>query len=242
MIQNMNKHVRLAASCLVLTAFFYSSCSRVREEVVQAYPDGSPMVVYLLKGDKNDPTRVGERMYYSNGQLQLEKKFSGKPETPDGIWTYYFDNGQPFATGDFSVKHDFGSNWEFFNRNGGLYYDAPTDSVYVADMGLYGTPSTVVFCSGRNKDVIQFYSNFTVRSTERLTDEKRNGRIFFYHSNGNTQVEANFVDGLEEGPYIVYRESGLPLYQGNYSHGQRVGIWEFYDEEGNLVQTQDYSK
>lgn len=219
-----------------------SSCNHVREKVLQSYPNGKPMMVILEKGSKKDPTRVGERMYYESGQLQFEKKFSGKPEIPDGEWTYFFDNGQLFASADFSKKHDFGSNWVFFNRNGNPYYDGKLDSVFVTDMGTFGTPTTVVFCSGIHQDVIQFYSNFTVRSTERLTNEARNGRVYFYFPNGHTQVEANFVNGKEDGPYIVYRENGIPFYQGNYSQGERVGIWEFYNEEGELEHTIDYDK
>jgi len=218
-----------------------SACDPVREEVIQSYPSGKPMLVFLLKGNKKDPTRVGERMYYENGQLQFEKKFTGKPEIPDGTWNYYFDNGQLFATADFSSNHDYGSGWVFKNRNGGPYYDGKLDSVYVTDFGSFGTPSTVVFCSGPHRDVIQFYSNYTVRSTERLTNDARNGRVTFYFPNGNPQVEATFVNGIENGPYTVYRSNGIPYYQGNYSEGHRVGIWEFYDEQGNLENTIDYS-
>ena len=228
---------------IILTAtLLLNACGHVREEIIQTYPNGNPLLVFLVKGDKKDPTRVGERMYYESGQLQFEKHFTGKPEVPTGTWNYYFDNGQLFATADFTKKHDYGSNWSFYNRNGGAYYDGKLDSVYVTDLGMFGTPSTVVFCSGKNKDVIQFYSNYTVRSTERLVNEARSGKVFFYFPNGNPQVEANFVNGLEDGPYIVYRENGIPYYQGNYEQGKRVGIWEFYDEKGELSNTIDYSK
>ena len=226
---------------LIAAIMLLSSCGRTREEVIQAYPNGNPMLVFLVKGDKKDPTRVGERMYYENGQLQFEKKFTGKPETPSGTWNYYFDNGQLFATADFSTRHDYGSHWAFYNRNGEPYYDGKLDSVYVTDLGMFGTPSTVVFCSGTHKDVIQFYSNYTVRSTERLTHDQRNGQVFFYFPNGNPQVEASFKEGVEDGPYIVYRDNGIPYYQGQYANGRRTGIWEFYDEEGNLARTVDYT-
>ena len=227
---------------LVAASMLLGSCDKVRKEVVQTYENGKPMLVYPVKGKKDNPTRVAEQMYYENGQLQFEKKFTGKPEQPDGTWNYYFDNGQLFASADFTKNRQFGSDWVFFNRNGNSYYDGRLDSVYVTDMGMYGTPSTVVFCSGKHQDVIQFYSNYTVRSTERLTDQKRSGRVFFYFPNGQIQVEANFVDGLQNGPYIVYRENGIPFYQGTYAEGKRIGIWEFYDENGDLENTIDYSK
>ena len=238
------KHRNHYPSLLLILAatLLATSCNPVREKVVQSYPNGKPMIVFLEKGDKKDPTRVGEKMFYENGQLQFEKTFSGKPEIPDGTWNYYFDNGQLFASGDFSKNHEYGSNWVFYNRNGGPYYDGILDSVYVNDLGMFGTPSTVVFCSGIHQDVIQFYSNYTVRSTERLTNNVRNGRVIFYFPNGNIQVEANFVNGQEDGPYIVYHDNGIPFYQGNYEQGKRTGIWEFYDKDGELNHTIDYSK
>jgi antitoxin component YwqK of YwqJK toxin-antitoxin module len=107
---------------------------------------------------------------------------------------------------------------------------------------MFGTPSTVSFYSGNNQDVVQFYSNYTVRSTERLSSNMRQGKVYFYFPNGKIQVEANFADGLENGPYIVYHENGVPYYQGVYEQGKRVGIWEFYDKEGNLIEQKDYSK
>lgn len=227
---------------LALATLLICSCNRVREEVIQTYPSGKPMLVILVKGDKKDPTRVGEKMYYESGQLQFEKYFTGKPEEPDGMWNYYWDNGKLFASGDFSKRRDFGSNWVFLNRDGNQYYDGQLDSVYVTDMGMLGTPTTVTFCSGKHEDVVQFYSNFTVRSTERLTNGARSGHVYFYFPNGKTQVEANFENGLEEGPYIVYQENGIPMYQGKYHEGKRVGVWEFYDEQGNLLNTKDYGE
>lgn len=226
---------------LALATLLICSCGHVREEVIQTYPSGKPMLVFLVKGDKKNPTRVGEKMYYESGQLQFEKKFKGKPEVPDGMWSYYWDNGQLFASADFSQRHDFGSNWIFLNRNGDPWYTGKLDSVYVSDMGMFGTPTTVNFCSGKHEDVVQFYSNFTVRSTERLTDGMRSGRVYFYFPNGQVQVEANFSNGQENGPYIVYQENGIPYYQGNYKDGKRVGVWEFYDAEGNLTNTKDYN-
>lgn len=242
-MKSIKTYLRLTNLILIAIAvILIGACNPVREEIIQTHPNGKPMLVFLVKGSKKDPTRVGERMYYENGQLQFEKTFSGKPEIPDGTWKYYFDNGQLFATCDFSQNHEYGSNWEFYNRNGGPYYDGKLDSVHVTDMGMFGTPSTVVFCSGIHQDVIQFYSNYTIRSTERLTNNARNGRVFFYFPNGNIQVEANFVDGQEDGPYIVYHDNGIPFYQGSYEQGKRTGIWEFYDKEGNLSHTMDYSK
>lgn len=226
---------------LIFAALLMAACRPVHEKVVQTYPNGNKMLVYAYTGSEENPTRVAEYMYYEDGALQFEKHFTGKPEVPDGQWNYYFDNGQLFATADFSQHKEFGSRWEFYNRNGGSYYDGKLDSVYVSDLGMFGTPATVVFCSGIHQDVIQFYSNYTVRSTERLTNGSRNGRVIFYFPNGNPQVDAYYANGAEDGPYVVYHENGVPYYQGKYSQGKRTGVWEFYDEQGNLAYTRDFT-
>lgn len=228
-------------SILLLAVLLMAACHPVHEKVVQTYPNGNKMLVYLFTGSEQSPTRVGEKMFYEDGTLQFEKHFSGKPEVPDGQWCYYFDNGQPFATADFSQNHAFGSRWEFFNRNGGAYYDGKLDSIFVSDMGQFGTPATVHFCSGSHQDVVQFYSNYTVRSTQRLTNGSFDGRVLYYFPNGNLQVDAYYVDGVREGPYVVYYENGIPCYQGKYSHDKRTGVWEFYDEQGNLTYTRDFT-
>ncbi|MCQ2295103.1 MAG: hypothetical protein MJZ67_05565 [Bacteroidales bacterium] len=239
----MISKLRFDKICLVLICILLTcACNHVREEVIETYENGKPMLVRLYKGSKKDPTLVGEKMYYENGTLQLEKHFSGKPETPDGTWKYYWDNGNLFATGDFTSNHEFGSNWVFLNRNGENWYPGKLDSTYITSFSNLGTPSTVVFCTGKHQDVVQFYSNYTVRSTERLTDGNRQGKIYFYFPNGNVQVEANFENGVENGPYTVYHENGLPFYMGNYKDGKRIGIWEFYDKDGTLLKTQDYDK
>ena len=226
---------------------FLASCSGTFDKVVQSYENGSPMLVYTYKGSEKEPVLLAEHMYYEDGQVQFEKLFS--KELPDGTWKYYYDNGQLFASADFSKNRQFGSGWQFFNREGKPWYqgmnvspDTGLDSVYVTDLGMFGTPTTVVFCSGANHDVVQFYSNYTVRSTERLVNGKREGRVIFYYPGGNPQTEAFFENGVENGTYTVFHPNGVPYYRGQYTGGVRTGIWEFYDEEGNLATTQDYGR
>ena len=239
----MNRHTFHPCRTLLpilSTLMIFTACHSTFDKVVQTYDNGQPMLVYTYTGSEEEPVLVAEHMYYENGQVQFEKLFSGRPEHPDGTWRYYFDNGQLFASADFSHGEQFGSDWQFFNRDGKAYYDAPLDSVYVTDLGMFGTPTTVVFCSGSNHDVIQFYSNYTVRSTERLVCGARHGRVMFYYPGGIPQTEAYFENGRENGSYTVFQPNGIPYYRGQYTDGRRTGTWEFYDEEGNLVNKVEY--
>ena len=251
------KNEKMKRISLLVFSFYLlvslASCSRTFDKVVQTYDNGNPMLVYTYKGSEKDPILVAEHMYYNDGQMQFEKHFKGNDATPDGIWKYYFDNGQLFASANFTRDTRFGKDWQFFNREGNPWYeglntgggsnvnpDTGPDSVFVTDLGMFGTPTTVVFCSGTNKDVVQFYSNYTVRSTERLVNGKREGRVIFYYPGGLPQAEAFFENGVEQGSYTVFQPNGIPYYRGQYTNGKRTGVWEFYDEEGNLANTQDY--
>ena len=225
---------------LILPLFLLAACSGTFDRVVQSYDNGNPLLVYTYRGSEKNPQLISEHMYYDDGQLQFEKLFSSKDEQPDGTWHYYFDNGQLFASADFTSNRQFGSSWQFFDRDGNPWYKETLDSVYVTDLGMFGTPTTVVFCSGQNRDIIQFYSNYTVRSSERLVNGLRQGRVIFYYPGGLPQTEAFFEKGVENGPYTVYQTNGIPYYRGQYTNGQRTGTWEFYDEQGNLATTQTY--
>lgn len=225
---------------IILAAIVLAGCNTPRDKVVITYPDGSPRLVYSIVGSDEKPTRVGERLYYENGKLQYSKHFSGKEETPTGEWEYFYDNGQHFATANFSKEAPLGRDWKFFNREGQEYSKTSYDSVCVKELGEFQTPATVVFYRGNDAEVLQFYSNYNMRSSEHLVNDVRQGRVIFYHPNGIPQTEASYENGKEEGTYIVYRENGIPYYRGTYSQGQRVGIWEFYDEEGTLARTQDF--
>ena len=235
-------HLSLLVITFSLFPLFFASCGKTFNKVVQSYDNGNPMLVYTYRGSEKDPVLVSEHMYYEDGKVQFEKHFKGQDEQPDGDWKYYFDNGQVFASADFSHDKQFGSGWQFFNREGDPWYEGSLDSVFVTDLGMFGTPTTVVFCSGPNRDVVQFYSNYTVRSTERLVNGRREGRVMFYYPGGSPQTEAFFENGLENGSYTVFQTNGIPYYRGQYTQGKRTGVWEFYDEEGNLANTHDYDK
>lgn len=210
------------------------------EQVMSTWPDGSNQLVYVMKGNEKDAAKIGERMYYSNGQLQYEKHFSGKDSHPDGKSLYYYPTGELFASGDYSSNHTTGADWQLLDRQGNPYLQGDYDSLVINDYSELGTPATVVFHQGSTQFIYQFYSNCTLRSSGKTVDSKREGPWLFYHPNGLLQTEATFVGGRENGKYTVYRDSGIPYYCGLYDNGRRIGEWEFYDEEGNIVQRQKF--
>ena len=231
-------HFLLAVAIVALVA----ACSdnSEYEQVISSYPDGSNQLVYIMKGKDAKAVKIGERLYYSNGQLQYEKHFSGKDETPDGVWKYYYPTGELFVRGDYKTNHEKGSDWTLLDHEGKSYMQGDYDSLQIAEWSELGTPASVIFHQGSTQYIYQFYSNCALRSSGKTIDGKRDGRWLFYHPNGMLQTEGTFVDGKENGKYTVYRDNGIPYYQGLYENGRRCGEWEFYDEEGNIAHRQKF--
>lgn len=227
---------------LAATLFVMGSCNRIHEEVVETWPDGSKMLVYEVQGRGDNKVKVEEKRFYENGQMQYEKHFEGKEETPTGTWSYYYMEGQKFAEGNFNSNHKFGSDWKLWDVSGMEFFKEQYDSLCVIEFNELQTPATVIYHQGNNESIYQFYSNCTVRSQGTTANGVRQGKWIFYHSNGQPQTEATFVDGKENGTYCVFRETGVPYYRGEFVDGQRVGTWEFYDDQANLIATKEFGK
>lgn len=212
-----------------LVVLLFAACG-TKEEVVLKYDNGTPRLVVIKKGD----IRIGEKLFYENGQLRAEKHFSGKEETPSGKWSYYYASGALFAQGNFDKDHTFGSDWIIQKESGASRYDLPTDSLKVVEMTDNLLPSTIYYYNADSIRVFQFYEDYTLRSTGIIRQEKLDGLWRYYYPSGQTQVEAHYVQGKEDGIYCSFRENGVPYFRGIYTQGTRSGIWEFYDEQGNL--------
>lgn len=225
----------------VLTALAVTACNHDTEKVVADWPDGSPQIVYVMRGKEGKAVKIAERRYYENGELQCEKFYTAQGTAPDGEWSFYHDNGRLFARGKFDATHPQGGVWHFYTREGASYLDA-VDSVRVVELGEVENPATVYFYHDSTMTIRQFYSTGMLRCQGSMVNGQREGLWQFYFSNGQLQTEATFTGGKENGTYTVYRENGVPYYRGQYRLGTRVGAWELYDEQANLISTQQYDR
>jgi antitoxin component YwqK of YwqJK toxin-antitoxin module len=97
------------------------SCGeKLHEEVVSAWPDGSPQKVayYRISGDKKD--KVKEIRYYESGKKEMEGEFAGGKK--DGAWMSWFENGKVQSEGFF--KNDLRNGKAVvWRENGYKYYE-----------------------------------------------------------------------------------------------------------------------
>ena len=220
---------------LILTiALCAASCDRVREEVVTTYSDGSPELVYLVKGKESAKRYVGERRFYSNGKKHSDLRYSD-PLGGIAEGEFFYPDGHPFA------QKGADGQWRFFaNQDQNQVLALSYDSITVAILGEKNLPVEVHAMRADSTWVFRFYEDFLPQSQGLMVNNRRQGKWIFFHPNGRTQLEAMFIDGVENGAYNMYRETGIPLILGFYINGQRAGVWEFYDPQGELSGRNDY--
>lgn len=219
----------------------FVACHPTHDEVVLTFDNGKPELVYQVKGKGDQRSIVGERMYYDNGQLRMEKHFAAKDKVPTGTWRYLYDDGKPFAQGDFDATHPNGTHWQFFTHEGVDYFDKPYDSLVVTTLSTKQIPAEVHCYRGDSVECCHFYENYALQLQGLEVASQRQGRWTTFYPTGARQVEVFFDGGVEHGTYSCFRENGIPYCVGSYDHGERTGVWEFYDPEGNLSGTKDFS-
>ncbi len=230
----MKKTILITIAATLLLA----GCHRPYDAVFSTYKDGQPKLVFIVVDAKGGQTeRVGEKMYYENGQLMYMKHYKGDKSV--GEWEYYHENGAIHAKGGFDNNGAADKSWKVYNDKGEEFvsdYDSMTVTEFTAD----NRPLSVSYYKDSVETRFRFNDNYTVNAKGLVVNGKKEGRWEFYYANGQKLLEANYQNGVENGAYNSYRENGVPYFLGFYINGKRANVWEFYDEQGNLIGRQDF--
>lgn len=195
----------LAASTL------FSSCILFGGKTTDTYPDGSPKSVTQITGMRNFELCQVERMYYANGLIKYEKRFYGNDKVPDGIWNFYYDNGQIFASADFSENHTEGSKWMLYSNNGEYIHDRNSyDSVCIAKKDDFDVPIKVIFYSGNKSEVVMFDEMHNIQRVQHFTDQESDGPDITYYPNGQAKSISFFSNGQKASQTLTFRKNGMP--------------------------------
>ena len=218
-----------------------NACKRPYDTVFSTYKDGSPKLVFTVidRGD-GKVDRVGEKMYYENGNMMYEKHYDG--DRPCGNWCFFYENGNPHAEGNFDTDDSLGSGWKIYAPQGGDFVSDGYDSMRVVELTADHRPLSVSYFKGDNETLYRFNENYSINAFGNIKDGKKEGRWEFFYANGQKMLEAQYIGNVENGLYNSYRENGIPYFRGFYINGKRANIWEFYDADGNLAGTQDFDK
>ena len=94
-----------------------TGCS-VHKFTASTHPNGKPEVLVFMEGKGEEATKVMEKVYYPNGQLEYVGRFQNGVE--HGEWNYYYENG----------TRKFTEHWENGLEHGVHIDYAPDGQVY----------------------------------------------------------------------------------------------------------------
>ncbi len=130
---------RLLLFTLISVVVLFGCKSKIVEETVESYADGSAKVVRSYKEDGREKTLVKECLYYPNHQKYMEGGYKDgkrdgqwkswnqngnlwsegtfKDGLDEGLRTIYHENGKKFIEGYYTAGKKTGT-WKFYDENG----------------------------------------------------------------------------------------------------------------------------
>lgn len=95
----------------------YINAQVLVKSVVEQYPNQQDKaVVFTVEGDPEQAI-VKEVHYFENGVIQVEGTLKNKER--HGLWTFYYDNGKVWSTGEFDMGKSVGI-FQIFDPEGQL--------------------------------------------------------------------------------------------------------------------------
>jgi antitoxin component YwqK of YwqJK toxin-antitoxin module len=86
---------------LVVAIFLFACRTKVVEETIEKYADGSPKVVRFYKDDGDKKEFFKECLYYPNHKKYMEGEY--KNSKREGLWVSWFQNGNKWSEGSFKA-------------------------------------------------------------------------------------------------------------------------------------------
>lgn len=179
------------------------------------YKQIGPVKVTGLPG-KNYYKQDGLWTYwYRNGQMQKSGSFTEGTET--GWWEYWYDNGIRRKMGNYNNQGKEDGLWKYWYKNGleyreGSYKDGLPDGHWVVNYNQVEHP-----CKEEG--------NF-------IKGEK-DGYWVYYYKNGHPEKSGCYIKGGETGPWKYWYEDGQIKSEGCYKYGLEAGDWTYWDRIGD---------
>jgi len=188
-------------------------------------------VIFLINSDK---PFTGDVVRVNNDKLEFEGSI--KDGLRDGVWTYYFPNGQKNFEGLFKdgVKE---GKWTFWKDNGQevefemyKYGKLINDNRPKNDTTRIDTTK-----KGHKPDEAKKMEQPKKPSPDKVATIPF---VNWEQLKGKSVKSYNGV--LYTGGFIKYYSTGIKSLVGYYTNGQRSGKWTYYDKKGNVKDVRNY--
>ena len=130
-----------------------------------------------------------------------------------GLWTYYYENGNPQAQGSYDQDRQAG-RWIYSYADGTKEWEVG----FLAEQ--FEGPSRWTWPSGKPHAYGVFSSGLEA------------GLFTYWGEDGTLSAQGEFDDGRTSGGWASWNEDGSPRARGLQWKGQRVGTWEFFSSNG----------
>lgn len=129
----------------------------------------------------------------------------------DGIWNFYYDNGNLKQT----AVYESGRVLRIVNS---WYYGGQLASVFNTE----------------NEIDTAFYRNCTLKSVTKYSGYTKQGTSVEWYESGSVKKEYVYYDHMANGICRDYYENGRLALLSIYANGQKTGLWEAYFPDGSL--------
>lgn len=142
-----------------------------------------------------------------------------------GEWSYFYDEGNIKAIGDFNNNGKQDGYWEWFYENG-----------QVKETGTYKNGLS-------QNESVYYHENGKVLARVGIEDSEFNGEYKYYLGSGALNEKKYFKNGTLDGPYVSYFKVGeeIPEFEGSYSEGKITGELKEYYATGQLYETKTFN-
>lgn len=181
--------------------------------------------------------------YDANNKKIYEGNF--KNNIPVGKFTYFYDNGIPWAVTIFSNNGTI-ARTKHYSAGGkllgeGKYVNEQKDSLwkfYNEDSLLLSEENYVKGLKNGSSKV--YYPNGQVSEDKTWKNGKLNGPCKKYFETGQLKYTSQYVEDKLEGKTVYYFSSGKIDGEGVYKNDLKDGTWKYYTEDGKNRRTDKY--
>lgn len=104
----------------IIAISFFSCNEDLSEKIVSSYPDGTPSKIEYYKYQGDFEVLVKHIRFYEGGEKKEEGEF--KNSLRDGNWTYWYDNGEIWSKGQYTLGERNGETKVYFKSGKPQYF------------------------------------------------------------------------------------------------------------------------
>lgn len=179
--------------------------------------------------------------FYSKNSLVALSKDKSPTTNKNGLWYYFFDNGNLKSYGN-HVNNLKEGEWKYFYLNGNIkeisnYKNGKLHGPVQENFENGITKTKLNYNMGMldgNQEV--YYQNGNIKGFYVFKNDKREGKEIEYFDNKVIRYETQYVDGKINGEYKEFYNSGNVNQVFDFIDGQKVGKYiAYFDSENKLI-------